>query len=93
MRRVLASNRQANLFHAAFKACNDYANGLQAMTTVACPVLFVLGRKDQMTPARAAQSLVGACRRAQVVTLEVGHQMMLEAPDGTLFALRDFLRA
>jgi pimeloyl-ACP methyl ester carboxylesterase len=46
-----------------------------------------------MTPARAAQSLVGACRRAQVVTLEVGHQMMLEAPDGTLFALRDFLRA
>jgi hypothetical protein len=27
------------------------------------------------------------------VTLEVGHQMMLEAPDGTLFALRDFLRA
>jgi pimeloyl-ACP methyl ester carboxylesterase len=63
------------------------------MASVACPVLFVLGRKDQMTPARAAQSLVGACRRAQVVTLEVGHQMMLEAPDGTLFALRDFLRA
>jgi pimeloyl-ACP methyl ester carboxylesterase len=93
MRRVLASNRQANLFHAAFKACNDYANGLQAMASVACPVLFVLGRKDQMTPARAAQSLVSACRRAQVVTLEVGHQMMLEAPDGTLCALRDFLRA
>ena len=27
MRRVLASNREANVFHIGFKACDDYANG------------------------------------------------------------------
>ena len=91
MRRVLASNTTVNLFHASFKACDDYANGLEAMAAVTAPVLFILGRKDQMTPAKAAQALVDRAPGARVALLEVGHHQMTEAPDATLTALRDFL--
>ena len=91
MRRVQASNTGANLFHTAFKACDSYAGGLDAMASVTAPVLFVLGRKDQMTPPKAAQSLVAKASRATVTTVEAGHQMMTEAPDAVLFAIRDFL--
>lgn len=91
MRRVLASNTGTNLFHTAFKACDSYAGGLDAMASVTAPVLFVLGRKDQMTPAKAAQSLQARAAGARVVTVEAGHQMMTEAPDAVLLAMRDFL--
>ena len=42
MRRVLASNREVNVFHVGFKACNDYAGGEAAMEKLQCPVLFLL---------------------------------------------------
>ncbi|MEJ8853973.1 alpha/beta hydrolase [Variovorax robiniae] len=93
MRRVLASNREANVFHIGFKACNDYANGEAAMAAVSCPVLFVLGESDQMTPPRAAKLLTAKARGAKVVTVPAGHALMTEAPEQTLFALKDFLGA
>jgi len=93
MRRVLASNREANVFHIGFKACNDYANGEAAITAVQCPILFLLGDADQMTPARATRALSAKAPRAQVLTVRAGHQLMSEAPDEVLFALRDFLSA
>jgi pimeloyl-ACP methyl ester carboxylesterase len=95
-RRVIASNPQVNVFHRGFKACDSYANGETAMMAIACPVLFVLGAQDQMTQAKAAQSLIAKARESgkqvQVVSLAVGHHQMTEAPDQTLFAIRDFLR-
>jgi pimeloyl-ACP methyl ester carboxylesterase len=93
MRRVLASNREANVFHIGFKACNDYAGGDAAMAAVQCPVLFVLGKSDQMTPPRATQALIAKASGARVVHVAAGHQLMSEAPDEVLFALRDFLDA
>ena len=91
MRRVLASNQNVNLFHTGFKACDDYTRGLAAMQRVSAPTLFILGKRDQMTPAKAAQPLIDQAARGKVVMLDAGHQMMLEAPDGVLFAIRDFL--
>ncbi|MDM0034550.1 alpha/beta hydrolase [Variovorax sp. J22P271] len=91
MRRVLASNTDANVFHVGFKACNDYAGGEQAIAKVQCPVLFVLGEADQMTPPRAARTLAQKAPGAKVVTVKAGHALMSEAPDAVLFALRDFL--
>jgi pimeloyl-ACP methyl ester carboxylesterase len=91
MKRVLASNPSANLFHIGFKACDSYTGGDEAMGRVACPTLFVLGRDDQMTPPRAARSLVARCANGRVVEVPGGHQMMAEAPDDVLFALRDFI--
>lgn len=94
-RRVLRSNPHVNLLHRGFMACNQYDNGLRAMASVQCPVLFVLGTKDQMTPPQAAQPLIRAAQASanpvQVVTLPVGHHLMTEAPDATLQALRSFL--
>src|SRR5262249_25958831 len=69
MRRVLASNPHANVFHTGFKACNDYANGEAAMATVQCPVLFLLGAADQMTPPRATRTLTAKAPQAKVVTV------------------------
>jgi pimeloyl-ACP methyl ester carboxylesterase len=92
MRRVLASNPRVNVFHRGFVACDSYAGGDKAMAEVACPVLFVLGRQDAMTPPRAAQSLQTRARNARTVLVDAGHQMMTEAPDAVLAALKDFLR-
>ena len=92
MRRVLASNPAVNLFHTGFKACDDYRNGTAAMAQVQAHVLFLLGRQDQMTPAKAAQSLIDNAAHSQVVRLDGGHQMMTEVPEGVLFAIRDFLQ-
>ena len=95
-RKVLRSNREVNLFHRGFVACDSYANGEQAMAQVQCPVLFVLGAQDQMTAPKAAQGLIAIARNAgravQVVNLPVGHHQMTEAPDGTLMAIRDYLK-
>lgn len=92
MKRVLASNAKANVFHRGFVACDSYTGGDAAMAKVKCPVLFVLARSDAMTPPKAAQSLQQQAQHGTTVLVEAGHQMMTEAPDAVLFALRDFLR-
>jgi pimeloyl-ACP methyl ester carboxylesterase len=96
-RRVLAGNPRVNIFHRGFKACDSYANGEAAIAAITCPVLFLLGTQDQMTPRKAAQPLIALARESgksvKVVELAVGHHQMLEAPDATLFAIRDFLKA
>lgn len=91
MRRVQASNPRANLFLAGFKACDAYRNGAAAMQQVACPTLFLLGRRDQMTLPKNAQPLIARAMNAKVVLLEAGHELMTEAPDATLDALKEFL--
>jgi pimeloyl-ACP methyl ester carboxylesterase len=95
-RRVLASNPHVNVFHRGFKACDSYANGEAAIAAIECPVLFLLGAQDQMTPPKAAQALVRTARETansvKVLELPVGHHQMLETPDATLFAIRDFLK-
>lgn len=94
-RRVLRSNPAVNVFHRGFVACDTYRGGEAAMAQLTCPVLFALGAQDQMTSPKAAQGLIGAARTAgktvQVTHLPVGHNQMTEAPEETLFALRDFL--
>ena len=92
MRRVLASNGAVNIFYRGFKACDDYKTGLEAMARVRCPVLLVLGQNDQMTPPKAAQGLGRRAANATVVVVAAGHQMMLEAPEAVLSALKDFLK-
>ncbi len=96
-RRVLASNPSVNVFHRGFVACDSYRNGELAIAQIMCPVLFVLGAQDQMTPPKAAQSLVKAARAAgkevQVASLPVGHNQMTEAPEQTLAALTGFLNS
>jgi pimeloyl-ACP methyl ester carboxylesterase len=90
-RRVLASNPKVNVFYTGFKACDSYQNGLQAMARLTCPVLFVLGKTDQMTPPKAAQALIKVASNSKVVYLPGGHQQMNETPEEMLAALSGFL--
>ncbi len=94
-RRVLTSNTQVNIFHRGFVACDSYANGLEAMAAVTCPVLFVLGESDQMTPPRTAKSLIDQAKAHDktftVAKVPMGHHQMSESPEETLNALKAFL--
>ena len=90
MQRMSARN-PAQLFYTDFSACNNYANDAAA-ASVTCPVLVIAGSKDMMTPARAAKGLLAAMPQAKVVTLDAGHSLMQEQPDGVLDALNGFAR-
>ena len=90
MRRLQAGCAGINLFHHEFSICNRYRGGEAAAARVACPVHFVLGRADQMTLPKAARGLA-ATLKARVHVVEAGHNLMTEAPDATLAALRDAL--
>lgn len=92
MRRVLASNPHENIFHIGFKACDQYDQGEMAMAKVMCPTLFLLGNKDQMTPPKAAQSLIQKARDARVSLVKAGHQLMVEAPEECLAAMLAFCK-
>lgn len=90
MQRV-AQRNGADVLHADFAACNAYRHGAQAAAELTCPALFILAVSDLMTPARAAQPLIDACRDATVVTLAgAGHSLMAENPDGVREALHHF---
>ena len=87
MRRVLAGQRGANLFHHDFSVCDRYARGMEAAANVRCPVDFVLGAHDQMTSPKQTCEIAQALT-ARVTTVDAGHSLMSEAPDAVLAALR-----
>jgi pimeloyl-ACP methyl ester carboxylesterase len=88
----LMQRQKPGVMHTDFKACNDYANGLTAAAAVACPALLVTGKRDVMTPPRAARDLGTALRNARTVDIAAsGHALMSEKPDEVLDALRAFL--
>lgn len=90
MRRMQAGCTDTNLFHHEFSTCDRYRGGEAAAARVACPVHFVLGRADQMTLPKGARALAAALK-AQVHVVGAGHNLMTEAPDATLQALREAL--
>jgi len=90
--RLMERSAPGALF-ADFSACNAYAGGLEAAAGVTCPVMLVLGKRDLMTPMKAAKDLMTALPKAQVVPLEgAGHALMAEKPDEVLDALIGFLK-
>ena len=95
MRRVLAGPNakgcDINLFHHDFSICDRYANALEAAVQVRCPVTMVLGAQDQMTPPRSTREIAAALK-AHIVTLNSGHSLPAEDPEGLLAALAQALR-
>ncbi len=79
------------VFFTDFSACNAYRNGAEAAAGVACPTLFLLGKRDLMTPPKAALALAGAIAQTQVVQIDgCGHALMAEQPDQVLDTLYQF---
>lgn len=92
MQRISQIN-PAHVFHTDFSACNAYANGEAAAHGVACPTLFLIGKKDMMTPPKATQILRQAIANKQVVVIEnCGHAMMSEQADAVLNHLYGFIQ-
>jgi pimeloyl-ACP methyl ester carboxylesterase len=90
MQRVAAVNG-ADVLPTDFAACNAYTGAVDAIRELQCPVLFISGARDQMTPPRAARALIDACAQPQVITLDgTGHAMMGENPDAVRTALAGF---
>lgn len=89
MQRMGARNPE-QLFYTDFAACNAYANGELAAAAITCPMIFVLGNKDAMTPKRSAKLLTAAIAHRRIVDVDAGHAMMAEAPDAVLDALLNF---
>ncbi len=90
MRRVHTAQHDTNLFHHDFTLCDAYANGMQAAAQVRCPVTLILGERDQMTTPRQTREIAQALK-ARVINLPAGHDLMAEAPEQVLVALREVL--
>lgn len=90
----LMQRQKPGVLHADFAACDAYRAGFERARQVKCPSLFLLGRLDAMTPARAGRELAEAVANSVVKTLDgAGHNLMGEKPDEVLDALVEFLRA
>lgn len=92
MQRISRQNPE-KVFYTDFSACKAYANGETAAKVATCPVLFVLGKRDMMTPPKASATLTKAIPHGKVVQIEYcGHSLMAEQPDAVLDALFTFSR-
>ncbi|MFZ3002207.1 MAG: alpha/beta hydrolase [Undibacterium umbellatum] len=93
MQRISAINPD-KVFYTDFAACNAYANGEAAAQSVTCPSLFILGKKDMMTPAKASLTLSKAIASSQQKIIDnCGHSLMSEQADQVLTAIHDFVKA
>jgi len=82
----------AGVLYADLLACHSYAGGEAAAENTKCPALFVLARRDQMTPLRVGVDFAKRIPQARIVRLDTsGHFVMTEGPDATLGALKEFL--
>lgn len=89
----LMQRQKPGVMHVDFAACNSYARGAQAAAEVRCPALFLLARRDAMTPMRAAQDFAKLISGAKTVVIAgSGHNMMAEKPDEVLDTLAGFLK-
>jgi pimeloyl-ACP methyl ester carboxylesterase len=89
----LMQRQKPGVMHVDFSACNAYGGGAEAAAKVRCPALFLIARRDAMTPARSAQAFAQTVKGARIVMIEgSGHNMMGEKPDEVLDALVAFLK-
>jgi len=87
----VSRHSEEKVFHIDFSACNAYANGEAAAQAATCPTLFLLGKRDMMTPPKATATLTKAIAHAKVVQLDrCGHALMAEQPDAVLDTLCGF---
>ena len=88
----LMQRADPGVLSADLEACNAYTRGPEAAASVRCPTLLVLGAEDRMTPAKAGASLSQKIAGSRVTILPgAGHMMMVEQPDATADALKNFV--
>ncbi len=74
--------------HADLQSCQNYTAGVQRAADITCPVLFILGSEDVMTPPFVARDVATAVSGSRTLLLPgSGHALMTERPDEVLDAL------
>ena len=74
-----------------FTACNTYTPDDSLAGEIDCPVLFIAGNEDKMTPARGLDAWTGRIKNTQVeIILGCGHMMTIEKPNQVIRALKNF---
>ena len=74
-----------------FSACNNYAPDEVLAANIDCPVLFIAGAADKMTPVRGMMPWVEIIKRSQLEVIpRCGHMMMMEKPNQVINALKRF---
>ncbi|MFT4562714.1 MAG: pimeloyl-ACP methyl ester carboxylesterase [Gammaproteobacteria bacterium] len=82
-KRLLERN-QPGVLYTDLNACNSYQNGTNVAEKLTCPVVFISGDRDKMTPPRAAEKMSkqlvnGSMHRVK----NSGHGVMAEQPELT----------
>ena len=89
--RALNGRAHEGVLYADLGVLHAWQPPLAAIRALKVPTLVIAGRRDQMTPYRAGKALAAEIPGARLVTLDVGHSMMSEAPREVLEALKKFL--
>jgi pimeloyl-ACP methyl ester carboxylesterase len=88
----LLEQSKDQVIHMGLDACSRYNAGIDHASAVRCPTLFILGRRDIMTPARTGEELAKTVTGSKVTILEgTGHSLMMERPNDVLDALIDIV--
>ena len=89
-RQLLLKSSDGQLY-ADFRACNNYADGLQAAEQVKCPTLLLAGSDDRMTPPSSVENLSQNIENSKFTIIPgAGHMTMIEEPDIILKTLSEF---
>ena len=84
----LLERSKENVIFTDLKACDQYTLGNLHTEKVKCPTLFILGKKDIMTPSLIGQQMSNIIVNSNVKLLEgAGHSLMIERPNDVLDAL------
>ena len=84
-------NNHENIYN-DFLACKNYKLGLSRASSLDIDSLFLLGKKDLMTPTKNCTNLINSFKNPKSVILEqTGHAIMLEEPNKVLDELIDFV--
>ena len=88
--RLMEQSQPSALFH-DFSACNNYAPDESLAEKIDCPILFIAGAADKMTPVRGMMPWVEKTNRSQLEVIpRCGHMMMMEKPNQVIAALKRF---
>ena len=91
--RLMEESRPDTLFN-DFTACNNYTPDEDLAENISCPVLFIAGAADKMTPVRGMMPWVKKIGQSQLEVIpRCGHMMMMEKPNQVIKALKRFNKA
>ncbi|MXZ81702.1 MAG: alpha/beta hydrolase [Gammaproteobacteria bacterium] len=94
MQMSMMENSPEGSIYCNLQACHNYAGGKEAFERITCPILFVSGKLDKMSPARIAMKEAQRNENASIELLPgCGHNIMFESPDGVLNSLKGLIDA